>query len=221
MSIILLILCITFYRFFISFTELHRLNNSLINKEDLLVIINQDNFSSRSIGLYRNPLRYFKNYNIEKIINNLVIRSKNVSFISYDCIRYNLVRLKGYKNVGYVILTNNNELNSIRQKVVTNKDFKDLSEIIYPESAWRISDCFHKECHSESEKLSKSASHFFASNVFDIISSEVLRTNKEDDDVGLYGRSNNQRILKYIKSKYVVAPDNANYYKILLKMEEV
>ena len=107
---LILIIGIIFYRIFVSLLEVRILNHSSINKENLLVIINQDNYSSKTIGLFKNPLNYFNNYNVNTIINNLVVRSKNYSFVSYDAIRYDLVNLKGYKNIGYLFLTDNKKL---------------------------------------------------------------------------------------------------------------
>lgn len=225
MSIILLILCITFYRIFISFTELHRLNNSLINKEDLLVIINQDNFSSRSIGLYRNPLRYFKNYNIEKIINNLVIRSKNVSFISYDCIRYNLVRLNGYKNVGYVILTNNNELYSINKDLLKNY-YSYLDLIIKDNKHFVFVNIDHYGIHTDyfEEKYKyRNINNIRLDNIINII-----HLNKEDielhDEVSnLYMTIDDSDRFKYIKNslfKIMNCYDDVEILYSIIKMGE-
>lgn len=120
--ILIFIIGIIFYRIFISLMELRTLNRSFINKDTLLVIMNQDNFSSKTIGLFKNPLSYFKNYNIHSIINNLVIRSKNYSFVSYDAIRYDLVKLKGYKNIGYVFLMDNKKLKQMNSSLL--EDYK-------------------------------------------------------------------------------------------------
>lgn len=115
LSILMLIFIIgtIFYRIFVSLLEQRILNHSSINKETLLVIMNQDNYSSNTIGLFRNPLNYFKYYNINTIINNLVIRTKNYSFVSYDAIRYDLVNLKGYQNIGYIFLIDNKKISKM------------------------------------------------------------------------------------------------------------
>lgn len=110
------------------------------------------------------------------------------------------------------------ELNTIREKVQLSEDFKDISDMVYSESAWRISNIFHEECPNESDKLGKSASSFFASNVFDVLSSDVFKIDPPNDDdyICLYGRSKGKRVYRYIKSKYISAPDNCNRYKVFI-----
>ena len=111
------------------------------------------------------------------------------------------------------------ELNSIQNKVVTNKPFVGLDTIIYSESAWRIAGIFAMEMPEEAAKLKKSASRFFATNVFDILSSNVFFNEIPKDGeqyIGLYGRSHGERVIKYVKAKYVNAPDNLNGYKVFV-----
>ena len=110
------------------------------------------------------------------------------------------------------------ELNAIRNKIQLSANFKDITDIVYPESSWRISNTFHKECPNESAKLGKSASNFFATNVFVVLSSDILKKSKHSDDdyICLYGRSRGKRTYRYIKSKYVISPDNFDRYKIFI-----
>ena len=98
-------------------------------------------------------------------------------------------------------------------------DFAGLDSIVYSESAWRISDTFRKEHPEEIERLGASASRFFATNCFDILSSSVLFEAKPEDGkeyVGLYGRSKNERVYRWIEAKYVTAPDNKDSYKVFV-----
>ena len=111
------------------------------------------------------------------------------------------------------------ELSSIRDKVVDSDKFVGLDTIVYSESSWRISDMFRQEHPEEMKKLGKSASRFFASNVFDLLSDNILLTQKPNDDdeyIGLYGRYNGQRVYRWIKAKYVNAPNNKNHYKVFV-----
>lgn len=121
------------------------------------------------------------------------------------------------------------ELLSIRDKVHRYCGFIGLDSIVYTESAWRISDLL-KEEHPEEyrkffvdkngkEKKNASASRFFATNVFDVLSDAIFSDVKPDDGeeyIQLYGRSNNMRVYKWINAKYVNAPDNCDYYKVFV-----
>jgi type II restriction enzyme len=111
------------------------------------------------------------------------------------------------------------ELNSIKSKVLNSAGFVSINTIMYSDSAWRISKDFAKELPDENAKLKPSARRFFASNVFDVLSDKVFSKAKPDDGeeyICLYGRSNNERCYRWIKAKYVNAPDNLNSYKVFV-----
>lgn len=107
------------------------------------------------------------------------------------------------------------ELNTIVQKTQSDEN---LSSITYSQSAYRISEMFHRELPDESNKLGNSAKHFFASNVFEVLSNAVFFDEKPEDGdyIQLYGRQNNERTTKYVAKKYVDAPNNLNKYKVFL-----
>ncbi len=111
------------------------------------------------------------------------------------------------------------EMLSLKNKVTSYPGFVSFNTIMYGDSAWKISKNFAEELPEENEKLKPSARRFFASNVFDVLSENVFSDTKPgngEDYICLYGRSNNARVYKWIKAKYVNAPDNLNGYKVFV-----
>jgi hypothetical protein len=73
----------------------------------------------------------------------------------------------------------------------------------------------------EYPELKSSLKRFvFGTNIFDILPDYILINESQKKDsvnyIEIYGRKNGTRISKYIERKYVVAPDNLDYYKVLL-----
>lgn len=110
------------------------------------------------------------------------------------------------------------ELNSILKKVKIN-NFKSFSELIYAPESYKLTQKLHDDFPDIEARLSKGHKFDVTTNIFDKLG-DIFQNVKPSDSseryVGLYGRQNNQRILKWIKSKYIKGPDNLENYKILV-----
>lgn len=109
------------------------------------------------------------------------------------------------------------ELNSIAKKVVHTNNFEPLSQIIYSEMVYQFTDAFHKAFPDVKSKLSSGNENSITTNIFDKIP-EVFcdRPLNDADYIGLYGRSHNKRVTKYILRKYVTNFKNLDHYKVFV-----
>lgn len=110
------------------------------------------------------------------------------------------------------------ELKHILKKVKA-KDFKSLGELIYAPESYKLTQKLHDDFPNIEARLSKGHKFTVTTNIFDKLGDifkNVKPSGSSEQYVGLYGRQNNKRTLKWIKSKYVKGPDNLKNYKILV-----
>lgn len=110
------------------------------------------------------------------------------------------------------------ELNSILKKVKAS-NFKSFSELIYAPESYKLTQKLHDDFPDIKARLSKGHKFDVTTNIFDKLGDifqDVKPSDSSEQYVGLYGRQNNQRILKWIKSEYIKGPDNLENYKILV-----
>lgn len=118
------------------------------------------------------------------------------------------------------------EVNDILHKVIYNKSFQTLMDIVYSRTSYRLTDAMHME-HPEARYkegpdgrntglLSKGHDYDMSSNIMSLLPS-IFYDKKPDDGrdyIQILGRENNKRIYKYIRRDYVKDVDNLDYYKV-------
>ncbi|MCP9317914.1 Eco57I restriction-modification methylase domain-containing protein [Lactobacillus helveticus] len=109
------------------------------------------------------------------------------------------------------------ELNSIVKKVLNYKGFMPLSNIVYSSDSYKLTDLFHKDYPNAKNRLSKGHMYSVTTNIFDKLP-EVFtdQPSKECNYIGIYGRSQGKRALKFIPKKYVNNFKNLHNYKIFV-----
>lgn len=110
------------------------------------------------------------------------------------------------------------ELNSILKKVKIN-NFKSFSELIYAPESYKLTQKLHDDFPDIESRLSKGHKFDVTTNIFDKLGDIFLNvkpSGSSEQYVGLYGRQNKRRTLKWIKSEYIKGPDNMENYKILV-----
>lgn len=110
------------------------------------------------------------------------------------------------------------ELNSILKKVKAN-NFKSFSELIYAPESYKLTQKLHDDFPDIEARLSKGHKFDVTTNIFDKLGDifqDVKPSGNSGQYVGLYGRQNNRRTLKWIRREYVKGPDNLENYKILV-----
>ena len=76
----------------------------------------------------------------------------------------------------------------------------------------------HDDFPKVQERLSKGHKYDVTTNIFDKLD-EIFSNDKPSNPqeyIGIYGRQNNTRLLKWIKKEYIKGPDNLENYKILV-----
>ncbi len=131
------------------------------------------------------------------------------------------------------------EMNSIRNKIISHEDFCGLDTIMYPYSAYTISEQFWQEFPERKQrveyisknrsKLSKeekkgelSNFRIITTNIFDLLP-ELFFDEKPDDGEKyccIVGRQNNTRCSKYILLKYIDVAENYSKYKVLISIAD-
>ena len=119
---------------------------------------------------------------------------------------------KIYKPI--VCFTPNTQLNSIREKVCKCNDFSSITKIICSRGIYRYSDIAYRENPYE---LSKTSDSRIAPSAFERMPSLFLEKPNDDEDfIQILGKSDNSRVFRWIKRKYVKYVSNLEYYKILI-----
>lgn len=107
------------------------------------------------------------------------------------------------------------ELNTILTKVRALTECS-LSNLIYSPESYRFSDVLHKENPDIAKKLSKGHMYDITSNIFEKIPEIFSDSPSIINDVGLYGRKNNERVVMWTKRQYLESHDNLDYYKVFI-----
>lgn len=90
------------------------------------------------------------------------------------------------------------ELNYILEKVI-KKAQNSLSEVVYAPESYKLSDELHRDNPWAINRLSKGHSKDITTNIFEKLPELFLDEKISDDYVGIYGRLNNDRVVKYIR----------------------
>ena len=108
-------------------------------------------------------------------------------------------------------------LSTIREKV-TNNNFISFSEIVYPRDVYVFDECLYKDYPIFEGRQSKGHRYDVGSNIMDLFG-ELFEDEKPQNDSDysrLLGRYKNERTYKWLKRKYLIAPDNHDSYKVVI-----
>lgn len=118
------------------------------------------------------------------------------------------------------------ELNSIAKKVKDTEGFVGLNTVVYPASAYSLTDRLFKDYPDvhivdRSNKNDKVGYHALScnsirTNAFDLLPDLFLDAKTNEDDVCILGRQNGRRAYKYISEKYVSVAGNYDKYKVII-----
>lgn len=119
------------------------------------------------------------------------------------------------KNFGAIgIFTQYKEINSVLPKVIKNKNFQSITEIIVTSFAYHYTKILYDDNPQLVGRASKGHDYDIQSNAFTVFS-EVFYDEKMngEDCIRILGRDGRNRCWKYIKRKYVSDVSNLNSYK--------
>lgn len=107
------------------------------------------------------------------------------------------------------------ELNTILTKV-RNLNECSLANQVYSPESYKFSDVLHKENPEIAKKLSKGHLYDITSNIFGKIPEIFSNCPSNINNVGLYGRKNNERVVMWTKRQYLEPHDNLDHYKVFI-----
>ena len=106
------------------------------------------------------------------------------------------------------------ELKSILNKI-KNSDFITFSSLVGPREAYGITETLYEEHPDMEGRQSKGHKYSLSANIIDIFP-ELFSVEESSDSIQIYGRYDNKREYRYIKSSYISTPDNFNTYKVFV-----
>lgn len=103
-------------------------------------------------------------------------------------------------------------------KKVKDKDFISLSEIVYPRDLYHLTKLVYQENTWAEGRQSKGHRYDVGSNVFDVLPELFFddKPNDENQYCMVFGRHENNRLVKWIKRDYLKCPDNVDSYKVFV-----
>ncbi|MVX59698.1 restriction endonuclease [Streptococcus danieliae] len=107
------------------------------------------------------------------------------------------------------------ELNTLYKKVYNRSDFVSLSDYVYSPESYKLTQKVHDDFPNVGERLSKGHKFDMTTNIFDKLP-EIFVNEIFDGAVQIYGRQNNERLLKYVHEDYIKVPENFDKYKVIL-----
>ena len=115
------------------------------------------------------------------------------------------------------IFTPHEELNSILKKVLT-LEFSAFNSLIFAPESYRISKKLHQDHPNAVAQLSDGHMYDFTTNIFDRLPQVFFAEPPIDEHeyVGLMGRENNRRIIKWIRRDYVEPHENLDCFKVII-----
>lgn len=144
------------------------------------------------------------------------------------------------KNFGAIeIFSPYSEMNSIRKKIVKKENFVGLDSIMFPYSAYTLSENFWNDFPERKKRVEYISANrnklsldekkgelsnfrIITTNIFDLIPDVffVDQPNDNQEYCCIVGRQNNQRCKKYILKKYIDVADNYHKYKVLISIAD-
>jgi hypothetical protein len=109
------------------------------------------------------------------------------------------------------------QLNAILSKVLNCGKFVSLSSLIYAPESYKFTQKLHAENPWAVERLSDGHAYDITTNIFDKLPELFLEDKPAHGNfVGIYGRKNNDRVIRWIKKEYVCDHENLMKYKVIV-----
>ena len=99
-----------------------------------------------------------------------------------------------------------------------SSSFESFEDIVVTRTAYRLTDDLHKDHPEAISQLSNGHPYDMSTNIFDRLPEVFLDSRPDDSDhyIQIVGRTNNTRVRKWIKRRYVNNVPNLNAYKLLM-----
>ena len=114
------------------------------------------------------------------------------------------------------------ELNSIKHKVQSHKDFASMEPIVITRTIYRLTPKLHEEHPEALSQLSEGHAYDMSSNIFDRLPQIFFAECPEpkEDYIRIYGRQEGERTYRYVKREYVKDVFSLDKYKVVLAQSD-
>lgn len=108
------------------------------------------------------------------------------------------------------------ELRSIMTKVQQRNE-ESFSELIYAPESYKLTEKLHTDYPEAENLLSKGHKYDVTTNIFEKLPFVFIKEEKNTKDyIKMIGRFENNRVIRWVKREYIDAPDNLDYYKVIV-----
>lgn len=108
------------------------------------------------------------------------------------------------------------ELNTILAKVL-KASCQYMSSVVYSKSSYSFTPLMYEENPTLLGRLTKGNENIIDAGIFGKMPELFHDSNvNKEEYIGIYGRENNQRVIKYIKKKYISPVANFNQFKVFI-----
>lgn len=108
------------------------------------------------------------------------------------------------------------ELNTILAKVL-KVSCEYMSSVVYSKSSYSFTPLMYEENPTLLGRLTKGNENIIDAGIFGKMPELFNDSNvNKEEYIGIYGRENNQRVIKYIKKKYISPVANFNQFKVFI-----
>lgn len=151
-------------------------------------------------------VEYFQNgtkiFNDAKITGGVVITKFNKNKI--------------VEPIGFFI--ENNILRSIYKKVKSHHSYKSFEEIVFSRTSFRLTKKMHEDFPNAKNIVSRGHLYDMSTNIMEILPFLFLEREPKDGNkyVKVWGRINNERVLRFIKKEYINEGKNLYGYKVFV-----
>ena len=116
------------------------------------------------------------------------------------------------------VFTPYDELNKVKNKVVTRKEFEPFSKIVSSRGPYRFTEKLHEDHPDARNRLSKGHAYDVSSNVFTRLNNIFFdkKPNNNKEYIKILGRENSKRVFKYIEKDYIKNYASLNSYKVII-----
>lgn len=123
------------------------------------------------------------------------------------------------RNFGSIdVFLPNKNIASIVKKVslVEKSKYGSFGEIMYVQNKFNLDNLYSDYPEFKNRLSSKGKERRLTSSIFNLISEIFEDERSEKNNIGIYGRENNERVYKYINSKYLEKNLNLNKWKVFV-----
>lgn len=108
------------------------------------------------------------------------------------------------------------EVNHILRKVVNSKGYLSIDSIVFSRTSFRLTPKVHNDYPNAKNCLSNGHLYDMSSNIFQRLPFVFWDKSESSDDIKVFGRIDNSRVSKYIRSDYITEGKNRSGFKLFV-----